>query len=215
MADGSPARWHERAVTSPVESARQRALSQSLRFVEAALELLSEPDRTDLTVTEVVERSGVSLRTFYQRFDGKDEFMLAVLEESLRRGREIRAAEIDGVDDPAERLRDAITGILAPVPRAARARRAALAREHVRLAQLYPAEIQQLAEPAVEVFEREIARGIERGIFRDSDPRQLALMVFHLTSAHTTATLLETVDPRRTNLDPEAIWEFVRRALQP
>ncbi len=202
-------------MTGPVESARQRALSQSLRFVDVALELLAEPDRSDLTVTEVVERAGASLRTFYERFGGKDGFMLAVLEEFQRRGRDLRADQLRELDDPEERLRIEITGVFDPDSPEQRSRLAALAREQVRLSQLYPAEIQQLAEPTIALFEREIARGIGRGIFRDADPGKLALMVFHQVSAHVTSTLLGTVHPDRGDLALDTVWEFLRRALRP
>ena len=72
--------------------------------MEAALELLGEPGRSDLIVTEVVERAGVSLRTFYQRFGGKDEFMLAALEESLLHARELTKDAMGDEQDPVERL---------------------------------------------------------------------------------------------------------------
>jgi AcrR family transcriptional regulator len=215
MDEPTASRWQQRAVTLPVESARQRALAQSVKFVQAALELLSQPGRSDLTVTEVVERAGVSLRTFYQRFGGKDEFMLAVLEESLLHGRGLTEDAMGDEQDPVERLRIAVTGMLAPVSPRARNRRAALAREHLRLAQLYPEEIQQLGEPAIELLTLEIARGAESGAIRRDDPRRLAVMVHHLISAHTVAALLETLDLTRAPVDGNDIWEFVRRALQP
>jgi AcrR family transcriptional regulator len=208
-------RWQERAVTAPVATARERALTQSLKFVQAALELLGESDRADLTVTEVVERAGVSLRTFYQRFGSKDELMLAVLEESQHYGRDLRQAALDAASDPSERLRMAVSGLLAEVPPHARSRRAALARENLRLAQMYPEEIQQLAEPTIELLTHEIERGIAAGLVRDDDPRALALMVYHLTSAHMVASLLETVDTKRSPLDAEQIGQFILRALRP
>ncbi len=215
MTEPTESRWQQRAVSHRVESARQRALAQSMKFVQAALDLLCEPGRSDLTVTEVVEHAGVSLRTFYQRFGGKDEFMLAVLEESLLHGRGLSEDAMGDEKDPVERLRIAVTGMLAPVSSPARNRRAALAREHLRLAQLYPEEIQQLAEPAIELLTREIARGIESGAFRRDDPRRLAVMVNHLVSAHIVTTLLKTLDLSRAPVEGNDIWDFVRRALQP
>jgi AcrR family transcriptional regulator len=77
------------------------------RFLDAALSLMNESsaDRRDFTVQEVVERSGQSLRTFYQYFAGKYELLLALFEESV----ESAAAQLESAvaehDDPVERLR--------------------------------------------------------------------------------------------------------------
>jgi AcrR family transcriptional regulator len=61
-----------------------RAEKRVQRFLDAALELMiSSPDK-EFTVQEVVERSGQSLRSFYQYFAGKHELLLALFEESVR-----------------------------------------------------------------------------------------------------------------------------------
>ena len=51
-------------------------------FLDAARELMND-GATEFTVQEVVERSGQSLRTFYQYFAGKYELLLALFEESI------------------------------------------------------------------------------------------------------------------------------------
>ena len=54
------------------------------RFLDAALELMNDSaSGTDFTVQEVVEKSGQSLRSFYQYFGGKQELMLALFEEAV------------------------------------------------------------------------------------------------------------------------------------
>lgn len=96
--DGGPS-WREIAVARSLDSARTRAENRVQRFMDAALELVDQGVGSDFTVQEVVERSGQSLRTFYQYFDGKHELLLALFEESVAstvaylRG---RVAEEDG-----------------------------------------------------------------------------------------------------------------------
>ena len=75
--------WREFAVARSLDSARSRAETRVQRFMDAALELVNRGSGTDFTVQEVVERSGQSLRTFYQYFDGKHELLLALFEESI------------------------------------------------------------------------------------------------------------------------------------
>src|SRR5678815_4240788 len=80
-ADG--ATWREQAVARSLDSARTRAESRVQRFLDAATELMNDSSGKDFTVQEVVERSGQSLRSFYQYFAGKHELLLALFEESV------------------------------------------------------------------------------------------------------------------------------------
>ena len=93
----------ELAVARALDSARSRAENRVELFLDAARDLMNT-NATDFTVQEVVERSGQSLRTFYQYFAGKYELLLALFEESI----EGAAAELEIVvaehDDPIERL---------------------------------------------------------------------------------------------------------------
>ena len=59
----------------------EKSLVRSSKFLAAAIELLNETGRVDFTVQNVVERSKLSLRAFYQHFGGKDELVLAIFEE--------------------------------------------------------------------------------------------------------------------------------------
>src|SRR5690349_4255820 len=94
----------EMAVARSLDPARLRAEQRVQRFLDAAMDLMrSSPDR-EFTVQEVVERSGQSLRSFYQYFAGKHELLLAVFEESVRSSAELVLARIDGITDPLERL---------------------------------------------------------------------------------------------------------------
>jgi AcrR family transcriptional regulator len=95
----------ELAVARSLDSARVRAESRLQRFLDAALELIEDggPGK-DFTVQEVVERSGQSLRLFYQYFGGKHELLLALFEEQVRSTTERLRQLIAGSDDPLERL---------------------------------------------------------------------------------------------------------------
>jgi AcrR family transcriptional regulator len=100
-----PVSWRELAVARSLDSARTRAESRVQRFLDAALELMNEASTgKEFTVQEVVERSGQSLRSFYQYFGGKHELLLALFEESVRVTAESLRQEIADEDDPLERL---------------------------------------------------------------------------------------------------------------
>ena len=76
--------WREQAVARSLDSARLRAETRVQRFLDAATELFNSGSGKDFTVQEVVDRSGQSLRSFYQYFGGKHELLLALFEESVR-----------------------------------------------------------------------------------------------------------------------------------
>jgi AcrR family transcriptional regulator len=103
-ATAHPGTWRELAVARSLDPARSRAEKRVQRFLDAALELMNSESAKDFTVQEVVERSGQSLRSFYQYFAGKHELLLALFEEAVRstveRLREVIAKE----DDPLDRL---------------------------------------------------------------------------------------------------------------
>src|SRR5258708_31563853 len=92
--------WRERAVSRSVDAARSRAELRVQRFLDAAFELIDERGTTEFTIQELVERSKQSLRGFYEYFDGKDELVLALFEETVREaGEDIRRA-VDGESEP-------------------------------------------------------------------------------------------------------------------
>ncbi len=92
--DAAPSR-RELAVARSLDPARARAEKRVQRFLDAALELMNDADSgKEFTVQEVVERSGQSLRSFYQYFGGKHELLLALFEESVRETTELLREEM-------------------------------------------------------------------------------------------------------------------------
>jgi AcrR family transcriptional regulator len=85
-----------------LDPARARAETRVQRFLDAALELMKNGN--DFTVQEVVERSGQSLRSFYQYFDGKYELLLALFEDSIRSTVESLEETLADEKDPLERV---------------------------------------------------------------------------------------------------------------
>jgi AcrR family transcriptional regulator len=96
--------WRDQAVARSLDSARLRAESRVQRFLDAAIDLLKTGSGKDFTVQEVVERSGQSLRSFYQYFSGKHELLLALFEETVRSTVDHLQQQLNDGDDPLERL---------------------------------------------------------------------------------------------------------------
>jgi AcrR family transcriptional regulator len=98
------ASWRDVAVARVLDPARARAEKRVQRFLDAALELMTSSSGKEFTVQEVVERSGQSLRSFYQYFDGKYELLLALFEDSVRTVAAQLQEEISDESSAAERL---------------------------------------------------------------------------------------------------------------
>jgi len=103
--DPEQPQWRRRAVTRGLATAHARAEDRVADLVRAAWELVDERGTAEFTVQDVVARSGQSVRVFYQCFSGKDELLLALLEDSIREeARDLRAF-VDRESDPLARLR--------------------------------------------------------------------------------------------------------------
>src|SRR4051812_21124086 len=103
--DANQPAWRQRAVARSLNAARSRAEQRVQRFLDAAFALIDEKGSTEFTIQEVIDRSKQSLRAFYQYFDGKDELLLALFEETVHEATDDLASIIDSASDPLDRLR--------------------------------------------------------------------------------------------------------------
>jgi AcrR family transcriptional regulator len=179
-ADGSatdrPGTWRELAVARSLDPARARAEERVQRFLDAALELMVQNDTgKDFTVQDVVERSGQSLRSFYQYFAGKHELLLALFEESVRSTAEHLQEAVAEIDTPLDRLHRFVLehyAICRPVPRSRSAKKsssptpAAMAEFGQRLLTEHPKEASRAFMPVVSLFEQLLDEAAEAGVIR-------------------------------------------------
>jgi AcrR family transcriptional regulator len=97
--------WRQRAVSKSLSAARTRAEQRVQRLLDAAFELIDEKGTTEFTIQEVVDRSKQSLRGFYQYFEGKDELLFALLEESIGESLTDLGEAAESETEPLARLR--------------------------------------------------------------------------------------------------------------
>ena len=170
-----PGSWRELAVARSLDPARARAEERVQRFLDAAVELMMENETgKDFTVQDVVERSGQSLRSFYQYFAGKHELLLALFEESVRSTAEHLHQVVGEVDDPLERLHRFVVEhyvMCRPVPRSRSAKKsgptpAAMAEFAQKLLTEHPKEASRAFVPVVSLFEQLLDEAAAAGAIR-------------------------------------------------
>jgi AcrR family transcriptional regulator len=100
-----PVRRRDLAVARSLDSARVRSEGRVQRFLDAGFELLARAESgKEFTVQEVVDRSGQSLRSFYQYFAGKHELLLALFDEAILSTADRLEEQINRQSTPYERL---------------------------------------------------------------------------------------------------------------
>lgn len=198
------------------ERSRTRAL------LDAAYDLLDEQGLEGLTIRAVLSRTGLARRAFYERFQGKDDLVLAVFESTLRDAARQFGKMTEKCPSSLEALRmivnSIVVGQLGYEEGSGHRRSAALSREHMRLAQTRPAELQAALAPLLDLIADHVREGIRQGLFREADPQLHARLIYNLVSTTVHTLLLQEEEGAVVSLeDREAlagtIWEFCRRAI--
>jgi AcrR family transcriptional regulator len=176
------ARWRERSLERALEREKRKSADQADRFLEAARALSQETGSLDFTVQQVVERSGVSLRSFYRNFAGKDELCLALFEEMTVEACEAIQKRLVGIEDARERLRVAVQRLyLADLGRRIMG---SISRQIHELAANRPEDLRASQQPVIDLLETEIERAVDQGVAEPQDVRKQAVMLLILITGH-------------------------------
>lgn len=194
----------------------------------AAYDLLDDYGLEGLTIRAVLAKTGLARRAFYECFSSKDDLVLAVFERTLDGAARHFGDEAALLATPLDRLRLIVDGIVlgmahAGAPRGEREpgrgerRSAALSREHLRLAESRPGDLQVALRPLLDLIAQQVAAGIADGSVRPCDPALTALLIYNLVSTTTHGVLLAEEaggsDAAARATLSAAMWEFCRRAI--
>jgi AcrR family transcriptional regulator len=208
--EGEIARWEGRSLDRSLAAARGRSTRRARGLVDAARLLAARSGSSTWTVADVAAEAGVSLRSFYRHFSGRDELLLALFEEEARTGAQLMTARLADIDQPLERLRAFVEG-LAGLVITGSGYSSLLVQEHLRLGEAHPAELRAALAPLVERLDAELAAAADAGQIRAVDEVDAAtVFALLITNAQTVALLAPQADPA---LTVARLWEFCRRAL--
>jgi AcrR family transcriptional regulator len=203
--------WQARALQRSLEPARTRSVERMERCVRAARDLANETGSAAFTVPQVAARAGLSLKTFYRCFRGKDDLLLALLEDDSRIGAELIRESVGREQEPVARLREYVNALfrLVSLPGAA-GYAGVLVHEHRRLTELRPDELRIALAPMVDLLTELIARAARsRGV--ESDAARDADTMFTLLVAAIHEVVARDADPEEL---ASYLWQFCWTGLR-
>jgi AcrR family transcriptional regulator len=211
--------WREQAVARSLDSARVRAESRVQRFIDAAFDLLTEsaPGK-DFTVQDVVEKSGQSLRSFYQYFGGKQELLLALFEEAVRSTAEELGDRIRDEAEPLERLHRFVIeyyAVCRPSKKRAKKRSPlALAEFAQQLMTASPQDATRAFAPLVALFDEVLGDAVAAGVVRgDLSRRRLDGIVLETIMFHPFSTTIGGAGVSDGGDPAEELWELILHGI--
>ncbi|MGQ0805818.1 MAG: TetR/AcrR family transcriptional regulator [Actinomycetota bacterium] len=174
----------------------ERTIARSERLIDAARDLATETASAGFTVAQVAERARSSLKGFYACFAGKDDLLLALLEEDSRVGATLVAEQVAAHDDPAERVRAYVYGLFELVAHTgALGYVGVLVREHRRLGEERPDDLRAALAPLVDLLAGELAAAAAAGRATTPDAGRDAETIFGLLLAGVHEVTLGRRDP--------------------
>lgn len=209
-----PVAWQQRALSrSPVnERSQQRSIEQAREIIAAAETLMRGGD-LEFTVQRLVAEAGIALQTFYRYFSGKDELLLAVLEEEIASGtRDIAAAAAEA--DPLVRLRSIVMQILQrPINDEPPVSARMVTSLHLRLQERYPSAVDEAMRPFAELVREVVDEAAAAGLVAPIDPERDAWLITRIVVAmhHHRAAV---PDDKDADASAEHVWTFCLGALR-
>ncbi len=208
--------WRQRAVSRSLTAARSRAEKRIQRFLDAAFELIDEKGTTEFTLQEVIERSGQSLRGFYQYFDGKDELVLALFEETIRESVEDLQQVVVAQTEPMDRLRAFVVRLHEWCDPADRKRgthnRRPIAEFTVQLAVAHPDRVTAATASVATMLLELIEDAVAAGAIEVDDTRRAAALVLQTIMFSWFGNRI--AQNPRLRVSSEDIWEFCLHGLR-
>lgn len=180
-------------------------------MVAAARRLVMQKG-SSFTTQEVVKEAGVALQTFYRHFPGKDQLLLAVIEDLIAENCARYEERARDLPDPVARLHFYVTTALSGIDTDESAGPRFITAEHWRLHQLYPDELAQATQPFSDLVLREITAAEAEGLLAPTDaPRdawlvtEVIMTVFHHHAFATTGQAAGEI--------ADHVWRFCLAAL--
>jgi AcrR family transcriptional regulator len=204
--------WQRRVVGRSLRTATKRSIDRGATLIRAAATLLERSNGDGFTVQEVANEAGQSLRTLYQYFESKDDLLLAVFEEAMKRYARMIRNSIAGLDDPLERLAGAVIAAASMPAYSSPGVDVGLARLRLKLGDVDPALVARSHEPVTLVFLELVHQAAAAGEILDQEAQPAVYIITSLNSSFIISQTLGN-DQGLDLPEPEALARFCLQGL--
>ena len=212
LAEESEADWQRRVVGRSLRTAAERSVDRGMNLIRAATTVLARSNGDDITVQEVADEAGQSLRTLYQYFESKNDLLLAVFEEAMRTYAQLIEEAIADLDEPLERLAGAMLAAVRMPELSGAALDRGLIRLRLKLSETQPELVGRAQSAVTSLLLGLVESAAESGRITAADPEGATFLILTINAAFITAeTLGNDAGVRRPDL--VGITSFCLRGL--
>lgn len=204
--------WQRRVVGRSLRTAAERSVDRGMSLITAAARVLQRSNGADITVQDVADEAGQSLRTLYQYFESKDDLLLAVFEEAMRTYARLIGRTVEELTDPLERLAGTILAAVRMPEFSGNDLERGLSRLRLKLSESGPDRVAQAQVSVATLIRDAVDAAAEADRISMTDVEAATFVLMSLNSAFITAeTLGNDAGVRRP--DAVALTLFCLRGL--
>lgn len=169
--------WRARMMDRSVGPAVDEAMRRSQAIITAAARVIQRSG-DDFTMRQVAEEAELSLRAVYKLFAGKDELLVALVEEVQVVLAHLLNRRVAAYDDPLERLGAVLYFLSDPRQHTDHEYNTAVARFVLQVSASSPEQLFGARRPVIEVLTRLIDEAMAAGELDRGDPETAAGTVY-------------------------------------
>lgn len=170
--------WRSRVVTRSLGTATDRAVQRGQQLITAAGRLVQRSGGDDFTMQEVANEAGLSLRVLYQHFSGKDDLLVALIEESQLVFARLLERHVSCRTDPLDRLGAALYFATDTRQHPDTTYSAAMTRYTIRTSISAPEQLGRARRPVIDVFTKFVADAMSAGVIEPGDAEAAATTMY-------------------------------------
>lgn len=177
--------WHARVLGRSLASATDKAVRQARDLINAAARLMRRLDAEELTMQNIAAEAGVSVRVLYRHFEGKDDLLVALIEECQIVLARLMDKATANVVDPLERLGEALYFATTDASRQTDQNFSrAMARFTVQTSVTSPDQVAAAHRPVIVLLRGMVEEAIQSGQIEAGDSEAAATHLFGVYEAY-------------------------------
>lgn len=182
--------WQRRVVGRSLRSATERSVDRGYSLILAAQKVIERSNGADVTVQEIADEAGQSLRTLYQYFESKDDLLLAVFEEAMRIYARMITEAVADLSTPLERLGGVLLSAVLMPEFSRPSQDRGLSRLRLKLAESEPDRVADAQRNVAGIVIGAVRDAVASGDITNVDPETSTFTLMSMNTTFITAEVL-------------------------